>query len=170
MAVVEEKVTYSKAMLKALIEGRLDQETIKEIQSRRKDEDRFEKVLEIEQERVPWEERIIAPLAERLYVVLKEGRYIVKCFCGNEFGDCKKNWKLEALIYERDPEDGEVYVHPRGGDRNWMVIREFYCPGCGAQLEVEALPHGHPILFEAELNIDGFYAQRPELRKKVFGE
>ena len=170
MGIAEGKVSWPKEILKDLIEGKLDTDTIKEIQSQRKDEDRFEKVLEIEQERVPWKERIIVPLAGRLYVVLIDDQYIVKCFCGNEFGDCRKNWKLEALVYERDPQDGEVYIDPRGGDREWMVLREYYCPGCGAQLEVEALPHGHPILFEAELDIDSFYAQRPELRKKVFGE
>ena len=169
MKVIEEKISWPKEILKDLIEGKLDPETIREIQSKAKDEDRFEKILEIEQERVPWKERIVAPLAERLYVVLKDDQeMIIKCFCGYEFGNYRKNWKMKALIYERDPQDAAVYIDPRGGSRDWMVLREFYCPGCGAQLEVEALPHGHPILFEAELDINSFYAQRPELKKKVF--
>jgi acetone carboxylase gamma subunit len=168
----DEKQTTSWPMdiLRDLIEGRLDPEKIKDIQSKRKDEDRFEKILELEQKRVPWKEKVIVPLAEHLYVVLKKGQKIVKCSCGYEFGDCRQNWKLNALVYERNPQDGEIYDGPRGGNPNWMILREFYCPGCGTQLEVENLPPGYPILFDAQLDIDGFYAGRPELRKKVFGD
>jgi len=162
--------SWTKDILKELIEGKLDPEKIKDIQSKRKDEDRFEKMLEIEQERVSWPERIVAPLAEYLYIVLKKGQMITKCSCGYEFGDYKENWKLNALVYERNPRDGEIYAGPRGGNPNWMILREFYCPGCGTQLEVEALPPGFPVLFDAQLDIEGFYAERPELREKVFGE
>jgi acetone carboxylase gamma subunit len=164
------KPGLSENVLKDLIEGRLDSETIKEIQRKPKDADRFEKMLEIEQARVTWKERILVPLQEHLYVVQKGKERVVKCSCGYEFGDYKKNWKLGALVYERDPGDGEVYRGPRAADSEWMVLREFYCPGCGTQLEVEAVPHGHPIVFSALPDIDGFYEQRPELRKKVFGE
>jgi acetone carboxylase gamma subunit len=157
-------------MLKKLIEGQLNPQTIKGIQSAPRDEDRFERILEIEQERVSWPEKIIAPLAEHLYVVLKGEARIVKCSCGYEFGDYKQNWKLNALVYERDPQDGEIYVEPRAADHDWVVLREFYCPQCATLLEVEMLPHGHPIVFDAELDIDGFYAARPELARKVFGE
>lgn len=161
--------SWSKEILRDMIEGKLDPESIKEIQRRPKDPDRFEKMLEIEQERVPWKERIIAPLQEHLYVVLKEGERIVKCSCGYEFGNYRVNWKLNALVYERDPSDGEVYVGPRACDPEWMILREFYCPGCGTQLDVEAVPPGHPIIFGSLPDIDGFYEKRPELRRKLFG-
>ncbi len=29
---------------------------------------------------------------------------------------------------------------------DWYTLREFYCPGCGTQVEVETTPHGTPIL------------------------
>ncbi len=164
------QTVWTPRALKDLIEGSLDPETIRQMQRAQKDEDRFEKVLQIEQERVPWKERILAPLSEHLYVVLKGDEHIVKCSCGYEFGSHKRNWKLEALVYERNPEDGEVYVGPRAADPDWVSLREFYCPGCGTQLEVDCLPVGHPIVFDAQLDIDGFYSLRPELKKRVFGE
>ena len=166
----EQKTTWPKEVLKDLIEGKMEAETLRRIHTLPKDEDRFEKILEIEQERVPWEERIIVPLSEHLYVVLKGGEKIVKCTCGHEFGDYRRNWKLSAVVYERNPGDGEVYLGPRGADPDWMILREFYCPDCATQLEVEAVPPAYPITFNAQLDIDGFYARRPELRKRIFGE
>jgi hypothetical protein len=109
-----EKQSWPKSTLSSLIQGTLDEETIRQIQRRVKDEDRFEKMLEIEQERVPWKEKILLPLQEHLYVVEKGSEYIIKCFCGYEYGDYRKNWKLNALVYERDPLDEEVYVGQRG--------------------------------------------------------
>lgn len=155
-----QKTSWPKKVLKALIEGTLDEQGSREIQTKPKDKDRFEKILEIEQERVPWREKILVPLQEHLYVVKKNEKRVVKCSCGYEFGDYHQNWKLNALVYERDPSDGEVYVGPKGADPEWIVLREFYCPGCGAQLEVEAVPPGYPFIFSALPDIDGFFAQR----------
>ena len=44
-------------------------------------------------------------------------------------------------------------------DPAWCEIREFYCPGCGAQLEVENVPPGYPVSFDFLPDIDGFYAE-----------
>ncbi len=161
--------TWPEATIKDMIEGKLDLETIRQIQRQPKDADRFEKVLRIEQQRVPWKEKILAPLQEHLYVVQKGEKRIVKCSCGYEYGDYKENWKLCALVYERNPADGEIYVGPRAADPEWMVLREFYCPGCTTQLDVEAVPPGHPFIFNQLPDIDGFYDRRPELRRKILG-
>jgi acetone carboxylase gamma subunit len=145
---------YPKEIVKSLIEGKLPWETLKGIMSSPKDEDRLRKVIEIEQERVPWEEKILLPLAEHLYIVRKGPDRIVKCLCGHEFGDCRRNWKLGALVYERDPQDGEVFAPQRACDPEWMVLREFYCPGCQAQLEVEAVPPGYPFIMDFEPDLE----------------
>ena len=163
-----EKQSWPKSTLSSLIQGTLDEETIRQIQRRVKDEDRFEKMLEIEQERVPWKEKILLPLQEHLYVVEKGSEYIIKCFCGYEYGDYRSNWKLNALVYERDPLDEEVYVGQRGCDPEWMILREFYCPKCGAQLDVEPVIPGEPFIFNQLPDIDGFYDKRPLLKEKVF--
>ncbi|MFX1296955.1 MAG: acetone carboxylase subunit gamma, partial [Promethearchaeota archaeon] len=64
--------------------------------------DRFDKILEILQERVSWPEKIILPFHEHLYIVLKEEKRIVKCDCGYEFGDYKVNWKTKCRIRLRN--------------------------------------------------------------------
>lgn len=164
--------TYTKETIKDLIDGKLPWQTLKNIMSSDKDPDRFEKYLEILQERVSWDETILVPIAEHLYIVQNGDDRIVKCECGHEFGDYRVNWKFEALIYVRDTEEklGEVFEDLHKPDPEWSVIREYYCPGCGAQLEVEAVPPGYPILFDFLPNIDGFYDMRPELKKKIMGK
>lgn len=139
--------SYPREIIRDLLEGRLPPDEVLCLQ-REKDEDRFEKVLEIEQERVPWNDQILVCLQEHLYVVEKEdGRRIVKCSCGHEFGDYRVNWKEFALVYERDPQDGEIFVGPRGADPDWQILREFYCPDCATQLDVEPVPVGYPFIF-----------------------
>jgi acetone carboxylase gamma subunit len=139
--------SYPKDLLRDLLDGKLSPERIREIQRAPKDPDRFAKIVAIEQERVAWPERILVCLQEHLYVVDKQGERIVRCSCGHEFGDYRTNWKEAALVYERDPQDGEVYARTRAADPEFMVLREFYCPGCATQLEVEAVPPGYPFIF-----------------------
>ena len=50
-------------------------------------------------------------------------------------------------------------------------MREYYCPGCGVQLEVETLPVGYPAVFEFLPDIDAFYRDwldRPLESEKEF--
>lgn len=92
--------------------------------------------------------------------MLKEnGERVVKCDCGHEFCEYTTNWKLHALVYVRKTEEKLQEVYPRfmGCDPNWMVLREYYCPGCQTQLEVEAVPPGYPIIFDFQPDIDAFY-------------
>ena len=145
---------YPKEIIRSLIDGKLAWETLKEIMSSPKDEDRLKKVTEIEQERVPWEEKILLPMAEQLYIVKKGSERIIKCRCGYEYGDYKRNWKLAALVYERNPQDGEVYAPQRACDPEWMALREFYCPRCKAQLEVEAVAPGYPFIMDFEADLE----------------
>lgn len=155
---------YGKEFLRNLFEGKLDDWTVKEVMSAEKDPDRFDKWLAILQERVKWKEPILLPLGEHLYIVQKDQERIVKCDCGHEFGDYKVNWKLNALIYVRDSEDklDEVYPgqrKPQPQSIGWCEVREFYCPGCGTQLEVENVPPGYPVNFDFLPDLDAFYEQ-----------
>lgn len=163
---------YTKETIADLIDGKLAWPTLKGIMTGDKDLERFEKYLEILQERVPWKERILVPLAEHLYVVQKGGERIVKCDCGHEFGHYRQNWKLSALIHVRDTNESldEIYEGLHKPNPAWNEIREYYCPGCTVQLEVEAVSPGYPILFDFLPDIDGFYDARPELKKKVMGK
>lgn len=105
-----------------------------------------------EQARFGWQEKILVHLQEHLYIVEKKGSKIVKCDCGYEFGDYKVNWKNSALVYERNPKD--IYPGITGHDPEWVVYREFYCPNCAVQLDVEAVPHGIPFIQYVELDLE----------------
>lgn len=78
--------------------------------------------------------------------------------CGHDFGPVRENYKRGLLVGERDPEEihpkvieGEHTFSPNG---EWIRILEFYCPGCGRQVESEYLPPGHPLTRDIELDVD----------------
>ncbi len=151
--------SYRKDEVRDLIDGKMEWSRARSIISAPKDDDRFDKYLEILQERVKWTERILLPLGEHLYIVEKGEDRIVKCDCGHEFGDYRVNWKLKSLIYVRDSEEklDEVFFGPRKPDPDLCEVREYFCPGCGTQLEVETLPVGYPAIFDFLPDIDVFY-------------
>ncbi|MHA1605645.1 MAG: acetone carboxylase subunit gamma, partial [Candidatus Freyarchaeota archaeon] len=51
----------------------------------------------------------------------------------------------------------ELYPKYMGCQPDWMEIREYYCPGCFALLEVETVPPGYPSVFNFLPDIDTFY-------------
>ena len=150
---------YDIAELERLVDGKLPWPRVQEIMKDAKDADRFDKWLQILQRRVSWSEPILLPLTPDLFIVQKGGERIVKCRCGQEFGDYRVNWKLSAAIYVRDTEEAlqEIYHGREQPDPSWVQVREYSCPGCGAQLEVEAVPRGTPPDFELLPDLDTFY-------------
>lgn len=149
MAAARPESGWPKDILKDLVNGNLDPDVLLSMQRSPKEAGRFRAILELEQERVPWNDRILLPIGEGLYIVENHGNKVVKHICGREFGSYKKNWKLSALVYERDTTEKlqEIYRGPRACDPDWMVLREFICPDCGAILETEAVPPAYPIVF-----------------------
>ncbi len=150
---------FLKADIEKLMDGLLPWPVVQDMLKSPKDPDRFDKYVEILQGRVGWDERILLPLTPALFIVAKDGQRIVKCRCGHEFGDYRINWKLESLIHVRDDEAsiGEIYKGRERLDPGWVQIREYICPGCGIQLEVEAVPRGCPPDFEFLPDLDTFY-------------
>lgn len=73
------------------------------------------------------------------------GNNIIVCSrCGFAYCDAGENFKYYSLIYDRDP---AVFSPPAlAMDKDFGIYREFYCPGCGCQTEVELTPEGTPIL------------------------
>jgi acetone carboxylase, gamma subunit len=163
--------------LRDLIDEKLPRAQVRSIQSSYKDPDRFEKYVAVLQERVEWDEQIILPFGEHLYVVKKMqsaagrlstaatpdqrsgGAFVIKCDCGHEFCDYRDNWKLEALINVRDTDDElrEIYPEKMSGDASWNHLREYFCPGCKTLLEVEAVPPGYPVVHDFVPDLEGFY-------------
>ncbi len=142
-----------------MLNGDLSWNELKPIIGGKKDAERFDMIMEILQERVPWDEQILLPLHEHLYIVSKNGERIVKCDCGNEFGDYRENWKTKCLIRVRDTEEDirELYPKLMGCDPEWEELREFYCPNCLVLLDTESVPPGYPVIFNFLPDIDTFY-------------
>jgi len=166
-------MSYSKDDLRDLYDGVLPWHKTFEIMSKPKDGDRFDKYVAILQERVAYDEKILMPLGDHLNVVDKDGERIVKCDCGFEFGDWRRNWKLSALIFSRDDAAKleEVYPGLKCPNPDLCEVREFTCPDCSSLLKVEAVPAGHPIIFDALPDIDAFYREwlgRPLPDEKEF--
>jgi len=152
---------FLKADIEKLMDGVLPWPAVQDMMKSPKDADRFEKYVAILQERVDWSERILLPLTPMLFIVARDGERLVKCCCGHEFGDYRINWKLSALIHVRDDEAslGEIYRGREQPDPAWIQLREYVCPGCGSQLEVEAVPRGCPPDFELLPDLDTFYRE-----------
>lgn len=150
---------YSKERIESLIDGTIPFDDAKDMMSAFKDSGRFDKYREILQERTDWDDTILLPLTDHLYVVNNGGDRVTKCDCGQEFGDYQENWKHEALINVRDSSQDlqEIYPKAMHSDPDWMVLREYFCPGCKTQLEVETVPPGYPIIFDFQPYIDDFY-------------
>lgn len=89
--------------------------------------------------------------------------------CGRDIGPARENYKKGCLLHDRDPREihpplvsGEFNFSP---DPLWVRIVEFYCPGCGTQIETEYLPPGHPITWDMEFDLDSL---KERLRKGEF--
>ena len=83
--------------------------------------------------------------------------------CGRELGSARENYKKGCLLYDRDPREIHPPIVPGdfsfSPDPLWVRIVEFYCPGCGVQLETEYLPPGHPLTRDIEIDIDSLKAR-----------
>ena len=78
--------------------------------------------------------------------------------CARVLGPARESYKKGCLLYDRDPREihapileGQFTFSP---DPLWVRIIEFYCPGCGTQIETEYLPPGHPITWDIEIDIN----------------
>ena len=166
MTEVSSAGVVSKETIRLLMEGKLGSEELRKLRHMAiKEEDRFWKYLEILQETVPIKEKILLRLSDHLYIVAKGDKRIVKCDCGQEFADYRVNWKLSSLIYVRKTKEEmqEVYPYlPKESpypEEGLVEIREYYCPGCLAQLGVESVPPGYPPIFEMLPDIESFYSE-----------
>jgi acetone carboxylase gamma subunit len=154
--------SYDKATIADLLDSKLPWPQLKAMMSNFKDPDRFDKYVEILQERVSWHDRILLPLSPHLYVVQKpDGRIVTKSTSGFEFGDYRENWKLKARIYVRKTAEAYQEIYPRMMHANpsWMEFREFYDPIDGTLLDVEAVPPGYPIVHNFQPDLEVFYRE-----------
>jgi N-methylhydantoinase B/oxoprolinase/acetone carboxylase alpha subunit/acetone carboxylase gamma subunit len=146
--------------LEAMLDEKLSRREVKDLQSGYKDADRFDKWVAVLQERVPYPEPIVLPVGEGLNIVRSADRELVtRCDCEHDFCGATENWKLDAAVYVRDSVEAmrEVFPQMSHADPEWQELREFYCPSCARQLEVECSTPGYPVVHEFLPDVEGFY-------------
>ncbi len=147
--------------LEALLDERLSRREVSAIQSGYKDPDRFEKWIALLQARACYPDPIVMPMGEGLNIVRRssDGQLVSRCDCGHDFCAHNRNWKMEALVHVREDEQSilEIYPSMGGPDPLLQQVREYFCPACARQLEVEALPPGYPVVHDFLPDIEGFY-------------
>jgi acetone carboxylase, gamma subunit len=149
-------------MLRRLIDGDFEDDEVHAVlRNRDLDPTRLPRYNAILQERVPWDDKILLRISERLYIVRQGSDRIVKCECGQEYGDYRVNWKLGANVFVRDSLESmkEVFNAEIGPNPKFFEVREFYCPQCASQLGVEVVPPGYPLLFELLPDLDTLYGE-----------
>jgi N-methylhydantoinase B/acetone carboxylase alpha subunit len=147
--------------LAALLDEQLSRAEVKEIQSGYKDPDRFEKWIDVLQQRVRYDDPIVLPVGEALNVVRRrsDGELVIRSDAGHDFCRFDQNWKMNAPMLVRDSDELLEEIYPRMAhcDPEWMELREFYCPASGRLLETEAVIPGYPVVHEFLPDIEGFY-------------
>lgn len=152
----------SKDLIRQLVDGSIDEDnTERLLKMPRKDKARFINYLAVLQDRVPWPERILLRIGDHLYIVAKApGVRVVKCDCGQEFGDYRQNWKLGCRIRTRKTLEAMSQVFdpaPAVPEPGWQEVREFFCPHCATQHAVEVVAPGYPVVMELLPDLDKFY-------------
>lgn len=105
----------------------------------------------------------IVAMTEYLGIDLNTRKWLCRR-CSHVIGPADADYKRGLLLYDRDPRD----IYPQGlpGERGftpdpqWCRIVEYYCPGCGTQLETEYLPPGHPITRDMDIDVDALVTRR----------
>jgi acetone carboxylase gamma subunit len=92
----------------------------------------------------------LSSIGDAFHVVAGDaGPEILCAHCGHRFGPASEDPKLGAVVAERSIVDAsEINRHGAVDD---LVLREFYCPGCGAMIAANVQQHGDPVLREIEL-------------------
>jgi acetone carboxylase, gamma subunit len=151
----------TKELLGDLLDERLARRSVKDLQSSLKDPDRFDKWVELLQERVTYEDPIVLPYGEGMNIVRRasDGELVIRTDAGADLCRWDQNWKMHAVMYVRDTNESYREIYPELGhpDPEWQELREFYCPISGHLLETEAVPPGYPVVHEFLPDIEGFY-------------
>lgn len=151
----------TKETLADLLDEKLSRRAVKDIQSGIKDPDRFDKWLELLQERVDYDDPIVLPYGEGMHVVRRrsDGELVIRTDAGADLCRWDENWKMHVPIFVRDSDELYQEVYPELGhpDGDWQELREYYCPLSGRLLETEAVPPGYPVMHEYLPDIEGFY-------------
>jgi acetone carboxylase gamma subunit len=96
------------------------------------------------------------------YLAVDLDKELWKCrSCGHLLGSAREDYKHGLLVHARNPAeihkpmlDPKKYAYTYCPDPEWCAMLEFYCPHCGAMMEVEYTVPGHPPICDIELDLD----------------
>ena len=60
-------------------------------------------------------------------------------------------------MYEIVKRSSQVYPNLMSPDPEWQVYREYYCPECATQHDVEAPTPWYPVIHDFEPDLKAFY-------------
>jgi acetone carboxylase gamma subunit len=152
-----------KHRVQQLIDGELTWDELRnEILPDPKDPDRFEKTREVIQERVDWDDPVLVPLNDHLYVVGTDSGRVIRARCGEDLCEADENWKksCQVRVREEDEEFEELYPDYMHVAPDWSFeLREWYCPNCYELVDVDTTPVGYPVIKPFDPDIDTFYEE-----------
>jgi acetone carboxylase gamma subunit len=145
---------------RALLERRLAWKDLLKLMREPKSAQRFDEVIQIEQEKVAWKEKILLPLGEHLFIVAKKGKAIIKTRAGAELCAWNENWKMKCRIIVRSSRRDLAEVFPIDHlttDTSLIELREWYCPLSGQLLDVDCVPPTYPVEIDFTPDLEAFY-------------
>jgi acetone carboxylase, gamma subunit len=140
--------TSSQELTTALVHRKLSWPELLGLMRAPKESSRFDETIVAHQELVDWDEQILLPLAENLYIVAKDGKAIVKTRAGAELGPYDGNWKMRCRVIVRRTRADLLELYPEEQlaiDSDLIEIREFLCPISGTVLDVDCVPPTFPV-------------------------
>ncbi len=147
-------------VINALVRNQLSWQELLGLMRSPKSGTRFEETLQAWQSLVSWDEQILLPLGENLFIVAKDGNAIVKTLAGAELGPWDGNWKMKCRMIVRRTREDLLEIYPENDmtiDPNLIEIREFLCPISGTLLDVDCVPPAFPVEVDFTPDLATFY-------------
>lgn len=150
----------SQELTTALVQRKLSWQELLGMMRAPKESSRFDETIVAHQQLVDWDEQILLPLGENLYIVAKDGLAIVKTRAGAELGPWNGNWKMQCRVIVRRTRADLLEIYPEDQltiDSNLIEIREFLCPVSGTVLDVDCVPPTFPVEVDFTPDLAAFY-------------
>ena len=150
----------SKEVTRALIRRELGWPDLIKLMREPKSASRFDEMIEAVQEMVDWDEKILLPLGENLFVVAKNGKAIIKTRAGAELCAWNENWKMKCRLIVRRTKADLKKVFPEEHlsiDPSLVELREWICPKSGMLLDVDCVPPTYPVEIDFTPDLKAFY-------------